>query len=107
MQDKELYHASAVEYNETLALAAEGLASSVKDPVVSKWCSSIAKQHRFHLKRHRAALAKIQGEAHKLTPEEMPAQTHEKTVAEEQAEFAAQQENATGEEEHLALEGKV
>jgi hypothetical protein len=115
MQDKEIYHASAVQYNEALAIAAEEQASSVQDPVVKKWCTSIAKQHRFHLKRHRAALAKIQGEARVLTPEEMPAQTHEKSVAEEQAEFAAQQqanegtdgEDVISEEEHVALEGKV
>lgn len=112
MQDKEVYHASAVQYNEALALAAEKEAESVQDPVVKKWCLAVAAQHRFHLKRHRAALAKVQGKKHVLTPEEMPAHTHEvpptnahveKTVAEEQEEFAAQQND----EEHLALEGKV
>jgi hypothetical protein len=103
MQDKEVYHASAVQYNEALALAAEKEAESVQDPVVKKWCLAVAAQHRFHLKRHRAALAKVQGK--KNAPNEPAEQPRkEKTVAEEQAEFAAQQHD---EEEHLALEGKV
>lgn len=116
MQDREIYHASAVEYNETLAVAAEKLTESVADPTVKKWCRGIAKLHRYHLKRHRAALAKIQENKHNLDrvefhsisidpgPNAFGEVIHvEKTVAEQQAEFAAQQQIV---EDDIALEGK-
>jgi hypothetical protein len=115
MQDKEVYHASAVQYNEGLALAAEEQANLVQDPVVKKWCRAIAKQHRFHLKRHRAALARLQGSKQ---PQSTDEESRPKTIAEEQAEFAAQKENlgdvevpleptnsVIGSEEHDAPEG--
>jgi len=117
MQDRERYHESAVEYNEKMAIAAEELVDYLQDPVVKKWCVGIGKQHRFHLKRHRAALAKIRGkrivegniELRSLSldpePNAFGGTVHlvEKTVAEEQAEFAAQQETA---EDDIVLEGK-
>lgn len=77
MHDKEIYHSSAVEYNRTLAEAAEKLVDVVEDPTVKKWCRGIGKQHRYHEKRHASALTKIQSEE--------PAPL---TVAEEQKIFA-------------------
>lgn len=59
MKKDEAYHLSAIQYNETLAVCAEGLADEVLNPVVQKWCRAVAKQHRFHEKRHRAALEKL------------------------------------------------
>lgn len=55
------YHLSAIEYNETLAVASEELAKKVEHPEIQKWCASVARQHRFHENRHRQALAKLDG----------------------------------------------
>ena len=59
MKKDETYPLSAISYNETLAVCAEELAEEVLNPVVQKWCRAVAKQHRFHEKRHRAALEKL------------------------------------------------
>lgn len=58
MKDRS-YHESAIVYNEGLALAAEGQAEKVEHPIPKKWNNAVAKQHRFHEKRHRAALEKL------------------------------------------------
>lgn len=66
------YHRSAIQYNEALAVVAEEQADLVEDPEVKKWCRSVGKQHRFHAKRHRSALAKLDRAAEadsNLTPE--------------------------------------
>lgn len=56
------YHRSAIRYNEALAAAAEGLENDpeITDEEVSKWGRGVGKQHRFHAKRHKAALAKLE-----------------------------------------------
>ena len=59
MKKDESYHESAITYNEDLAIVAEELAEVVPHPIVKKWCRAVAKQHRFHEKRHRAALDKL------------------------------------------------
>lgn len=61
MDRDESYHQSAIEYNDGLAEAAQKLSESVEHPVIKKWCRGIVNLHRFHAKRHRAALAKMQG----------------------------------------------
>lgn len=58
MKDRS-YHESAIVYNEGLAVAAEEQADLVEHPIPKKWNNAVAKQHRFHEKRHRAALDKI------------------------------------------------
>lgn len=58
MKDRS-YHESAIVYNEGLARAAEEQADRVEHPIPKKWNNAVAKQHRFHEKRHRAALEKI------------------------------------------------
>lgn len=58
MKDRS-YHESAIVYNEGLAVAAEELADKVEHPVPKKWVTAVAKQHRFHEKRHSAALEKL------------------------------------------------
>lgn len=58
MKKDETYHNAAITYNEEIAVLAEGLAESVPHPIVQTWCRAVAKQHRFHEKRHRDALAK-------------------------------------------------
>lgn len=63
------YHRSAIQYNEALAVVAEEQADLVEDPEVKKWCRSVGKQHRFHAKRHRSALAKLEQSDSNLTPE--------------------------------------
>lgn len=78
MQDKSSYHRSAVQYNEALAAAAETQAEIVEHPEVKKWCRAIGKQHRFHAKRHKSALAKIEREQNKQ-------ESVEETVTEEAA----------------------
>lgn len=60
MQKPASYHRSAVIYNEALAEAAEGLSEKLEDPEIQKWARSVGKQHRFHLKRHKLALEKIE-----------------------------------------------
>lgn len=59
MQKNVSYHESAIQYNEQLALEAEKQEQLVEHPEVKKWCRSVARQHRFHEKRHRASLAKM------------------------------------------------
>lgn len=56
------YHRSAVRYNEVLAEAAEGLEndSEINDPEVAGWARGVGKQHRFHAKRHKAAMDKLE-----------------------------------------------
>ncbi len=54
------YHRSAILYNEELAARAEALVEEVEDPEVKKWCTSVGKQHRFHAKRHKSALEKLE-----------------------------------------------
>lgn len=58
MKDRS-YHESAIVYNEGLAKAAEAQADSIEHPIPKKWNNAVAKQHRFHEKRHRAALEKL------------------------------------------------
>lgn len=58
----------AVVYNEELANLAEELAVRLEDEDVKKWCAAVAKQHRFHERRHRKALAR---RAEKNVEEEM------------------------------------
>lgn len=70
MQKDLTYHLSAIEYNDALAVVAEETADKVEHPEVKKWCRSVAKQHRFHAKRHRSALAKLeQGEGDEIKQE--------------------------------------
>ena len=59
MKKDETYHTSAIDYNGEIADLAEGLAERIPHPIVQKWCRAVAKQHRFHEKRHRAALEKL------------------------------------------------
>jgi len=59
MKKDETYHNSAITYNEEIAVLAEGLAERIPHPIVQTWCRAVAKQHRFHEKRHRAALEKL------------------------------------------------
>lgn len=74
MKDRS-YHESAIVYNEGLLNAALAQADKVEHPVPKKWNASVAKQHEFHLKRHRAALDKLdaretaQAAASKTDPE--------------------------------------
>lgn len=60
MQKDLSYHQSAIQYNDMLAAASEEAAEKVEHPEVQKWCRSVAKQHRFHAKRHRSSLAKME-----------------------------------------------
>lgn len=60
MQKTEAYHEAAIQYNEGLAEAAEKLAPTLEHDEVKKWCIAVGKQHRFHAKRHRSALSKLQ-----------------------------------------------
>ena len=53
------YHESAIVYNEKLAEFAEELSKKLVNEEVQRWCKAVGKQHRFHAKRHRAALERI------------------------------------------------
>jgi len=59
MLKDQIYHESAIKYNEGLAEFAETLAPTLENEEVRKWCTAVGKQHRFHAKRHRSALNKI------------------------------------------------
>lgn len=63
MKKDETYHNSAITYNEEIAVLAEGLAERIPHPIVQTWCRAVAKQHRFHEKRHRDALEKLRKKA--------------------------------------------
>lgn len=86
MSKDQSYHEDAVKYNQTIAEAAEKLTSVLKHPTIVKWCAGIAKQHRFHLKRHERALEKMD------LASRVEAETAEPSIAEQQAAFAAAQE---------------
>lgn len=62
MRDKS-YHEDAIEYNETMAKAAEDLALKLDNEEIAAWCTSLGRQHRFHAERHRSSLAKMNREA--------------------------------------------
>lgn len=59
MQKDQSYHEAAILYNEGLAEYAEKLAPTLPHAEVQRWCTAVGKQHRFHAKRHKAALEKI------------------------------------------------
>lgn len=54
------YHKSAIQYNEELAIFAEGLSGRLEHPEVSRWARSVSKQHKFHAGRHKQALSKME-----------------------------------------------
>ena len=89
MSDAALRSKDAVRYNQVIAEAAEGLLKELTHPEIREWVTSIAKQHRFHEKRHRRNLKKLSSTAEN-SPQEAPKE--EKTIEEQQAEFAAEQE---------------
>jgi hypothetical protein len=92
MQDSIVRHRDAVHYNEALAVAAENVAAELEHEEIKGWATGVGKQHRYHEKRHRAALAKLESNE---ASEEVPQTTSDeaKTVSEQQAEFAAQQKD--------------
>jgi rubrerythrin len=90
------YHTSAVQYNEGLADTAEKLADEVEDQQVAQWCRSVGRQHRFHAARHKSALEKL--EKGDVTPLQSTSEIQPKSIAEEQAEFAAQMQNENEEQ---------
>lgn len=59
MQKDQTYYESAIAYNEGLAEFAENLVPTLEHEEVKRWCTAVGKQHRFHAKRHRAALVKL------------------------------------------------
>jgi hypothetical protein len=59
MKKDETYHTSAITYNKEIAVLAESLVERIPNAVVQTWCQAVARQHRFHEKRHRAALEKL------------------------------------------------
>lgn len=71
MKDRS-YHESAILYNEKLAVEAEALIDQVEHPIPKKWVTGVAKQHRFHEKRHRAALEKLTQREESLDPAATP-----------------------------------
>lgn len=104
------YHTSAVEYNEGLADAADGLAATVPHPEIQKWCRAVSKQHRFHAKRHKSALTKLEQDQDRddrtdavnvIEPEDI--ESFNMSLAEQQAQYAKKQENDTaiGESTHV------
>lgn len=78
------YHISAIEYNEVLAKTAEKLSETLEHPEIQRWCRGVGLQHRFHEKQHKTALERLE---HQETG------TEEKSVAEQQAQFAKDQES--------------
>lgn len=89
MQKENSYHRDAVRYNEALAEAAEAVSAELDHPEPKQWATSVGKQHRFHQKRHQAALDKAEREQATGTT---PVAVETPSIADEQAAFAAQQE---------------
>lgn len=92
MQDNIVRHRDAVRYNQVIAEAAEGLLEELESEEIIKWVTGVARQHRFHENRHRSALAKLEQKQEQQEQTDTPAE--EKSIQEQQAEFAAEQENA-------------
>ncbi len=96
MEKDSTYHTSAVQYNEGLAEAAEKLAETLKHPEIQKWCRGVGKQHRFHAKRHKAALSKLNANEDPDNVERIAdgldvPDEKELSIEEEQAKYAAEQ----------------
>lgn len=73
MPKDRVYHEDAVLYNEKIASAAEEALEVLRDPTIIKWVGGIARQHRFHEKRHKVALDKINSrEATEVIVEQIP-----------------------------------
>lgn len=83
------YHKAAVRYNEELAIFAEDLADTLENEEVQRWCRSVSKQHKFHAGRHKRALDNLLDED---VDEDEP-KTQTKSIQDEQAEFAKEQES--------------
>lgn len=102
MTKNAIYHESAVLYNEEFVEFSNNLADRVEDPEIKRWCRAIAKQHEYHADRHKRALRKMEREEKKggkykpnrpRGSKSAPTQDqNEKTVIEDQAEFAARME---------------
>lgn len=56
----ENYHIQAIEYNEKLAVYAKRLGEQLEHPEIKRWCKAVEKQHRYHLKRHKTSLRRLQ-----------------------------------------------
>lgn len=63
MQKDQAYHEAAITYNEGLATCAEQLVETLGHEEVQRWSKAVAKQHRFHAKRHQSALDKLKAQA--------------------------------------------
>lgn len=87
------YHESAIRYNERLADFAKGLEKSIAHPEIQKWCRAVAAQHDFHLARHRQALNKVRQKAEEnaVVETEDGSEGTNLSIAQQQAEFAAEQ----------------
>lgn len=96
MQKGKTYHEEAVIYNKELADFAEELSKRLEHETIKHWCTVVWKQHRFHERRHTAALAKLEtdkGYAQEdTTPDEPEVHVAEPTLEDEQAAFAAEYE---------------
>jgi hypothetical protein len=98
MQKDAKYHEAAIKYNEQLADAADAVADELEHEVIEGWARSVAKQHRFHLRRHQKALTKLQdrgkhaAETDDRPDEQPPVKDDEKLTPEEIARLDAQTE---------------
>lgn len=96
------YHEAAIKYNKGMRARARELAKEVGHPDVKRWCRAIAKQHDEHILKHERSLrflrkqkAKNDKRRKSTGPKPTPPKRREdKTVAEQQAEFAAEKEAA-------------
>lgn len=88
------YHTSAVAYNEGLAETAESLVEKVDHPEIKRWCAAVGKQHRFHAKRHQAALDRLTAvEQASANGTEPHVDKEEKDLVEEQTDLTTESES--------------
>lgn len=81
-----------VRYNRTIAEAAEAVAADIEHPEIQAWATSVGKQHRFHEQRFQGTLDRLE-KKQASEPEGTAVETEQtRSIAEEQAAFAAQQE---------------
>jgi rubrerythrin len=93
MQKDEQYHASAIKYNDELAMAAGKLADELTHPTIAGWSRSVSKQHEFHAGRHRKALAKLRRDNSSDVKTEDGGEDRvvEESIADQQKAFAEEQ----------------
>lgn len=84
-----------VRYNRTIAEAAEAVAADIEHPEIQAWATSVGKQHRFHEQRFQGTLDRLEKKQAGESEGSAVETSEPQSIAEQQAAFAAQQEETS------------